>query len=106
MANKITKIKTKTNNTSTAKVKRLGRFFVPTAMYFHHGDNIANTLAHIKFLPVRVEHRADMDAFELTGVSNHFDAIVCGAVVPMYELQIRSTDDGKEYVKCVRKTDE
>ncbi len=105
MAKKTTKIKMN-DTSSTEPTKKLGRFFVPTAMYFHHGDNIAETLAYIKFLPVRVEHRADMDAFELTGISKQFDDVVYGAVVPMYELQIRSTDDGKEYVKCVRKTEE
>lgn len=83
--------------------KRIGRVFVLTSMYYHHGENIANTLAQIKFLPLRVEHRADMDAFELSGISNAFDEIGYGDAVPMYELQIRNTDDGTEYVKCVRK---
>ncbi len=85
-------------------VKKLGRFFVSTSMFHHHASNIANTLAHIKFLPVRVEHRADIDAFEMTGIADVFDPIMYGAAVPMYELQVRSHKDGKEYVKCVRKT--
>jgi len=86
--------------------KRLGRFFVSTAIFIHHGVNIAETLAHIRFLPVRVEHRADMDAFEMSGISEQFDEVTYGAVVPMYELQIRNHDDGKEYVKVVRKSKE
>ena len=85
--------------------KRLGRFFVPTGFFHHHAKNIATTLAMIQFLPVRVEHRADIDAFEMTGLSDSFDEIEYGVVVPMYELQIRSHDDGAEYVKVVRKTD-
>ncbi len=80
--------------------KRIGRIFVSTRMYYHHGVNIAETLALIKFLPLRVEHRADMDAFELSGVSNQFELITYGASVPSYELQIRNRKDGTEYVKC------
>ena len=87
-------------------MKRLGRFFVPTGMFHHHGENIAETLALIKFLPVRVEHRADIDAFEMTGLSNQFDEIEYGKIVPMYELQVRTSDDGAEYVKVVRKTND
>ncbi len=82
--------------------KRIGRMFVSTPMYYHHGGNIARTFGMINFLPLRVEHRADLDAFELSGISDSFDEIEFGSVVPMYELRIRSADDGKEFVEVKR----
>ena len=84
-------------------MKRLGRFFITTAMFYHHEKNMANTLAAIKFLPVRVEHRADIDAFEMTGLSDHFELVVYGSIVPMYELRPRTLGDGSEIIECVRK---
>jgi len=95
------------NQKSRPETKRLGRFFVSTGMFYHHAENIAETLASIRFLPVRVEHRADMDAFEMAGISESFDPITQGSVVPMYEIRIRTrADDGKEYAEVVRKTND
>lgn len=83
--------------------KRIGRFFVATAMAFHHRENIAETLAMIKFFPLRVEHRADLDAFEMSGISDHFEEIPYGAMVPMYEIRIRTADDGGEFAEVIKK---
>jgi hypothetical protein len=74
--------------------KRLGRFFVNGKVAREMTANMAETLAMIRFFPVNVIFRTDIDAFQMIGISDRFDEIEEGSITPTYELVIKTTDDG------------
>lgn len=84
------------------KMKRLGRFFVSVGAMYHNADNLAETLAEIKFLPLSVVCNGALEVYEFVGISSQFDLIAHGSKIPFYELQ-PMTVAGVEVIKVTRK---
>jgi hypothetical protein len=70
----------------------LGRFYIEKTL-IENGE-IADYLAKMQFVPIKVEFIPYKDQYEYIGLSPKFSLIEFGQEPPLYEVSIRIEEDG------------
>lgn len=68
---------------------RIGRFEVDREQVLNDQDGTTlQMFQHLAFIPIRAEFKGEKDVFEYTGISEHFDDIPQGEMVPLYAISV------------------
>lgn len=79
---------------------RLGKFYISSQIVF--ADNAAEIFQALNFVPLRAELLAATDQFEYVGISDKFDLLSPGHIVPQYELATTADEDDNLSVVVTR----
>ena len=84
--------------------KRIGKFEVSRGL-LDRTEEMADIFSIMRFVPYRAEYLAYSDRISYHGVSHLFDEISGAEMMPEYELEICSGDDGRPESVKVRRYD-
>ena len=87
------------------RLRRVGRFVIPTVMVANYEDSLADTLSQMRFIPLRVECRMDIEGYEMVGLSELFEPVTQYQKIPFYELRILTFPDGRKVIECNQAVD-
>ncbi len=73
----------------------VGEISIACDFYKNHMDELAEVLARLRFVPVRVECRYDRGDFRLIGCSPFFRVVSPSVVPPRYEIEVTKDEEGK-----------
>lgn len=80
-------------------MKRIGRFYVASAVVEETPEMFAEMLSLLKLIPVRVEHLWHRNAFEYVAISERFREVPNAEMIPEYNIKIEVDDLG--HLRCV-----
>ena len=75
--------------------RKLGRIKINCEMIDHEPERVAEVFALLKFVPVRAEHYYHIDEIEYIAISERFEDVPFGCIIPEYKLTISQDKDGR-----------
>ena len=71
--------------------RRVGVITIPKRAYYEEPESVQLIFSNL--IPLRVQERYDLNAFEVTAISEGFDIIEEGSLAPPYEAIFRQEDE-------------
>jgi hypothetical protein len=75
--------------------RKLGRTRISCKMIDHEPERVAEVFALLKFVPVRAECLHYLNEIEYVAISERFENVPFGQIVPEYKLTISQDEDGR-----------
>ena len=80
--------------------KKRGRLVLGKKWLSDLGDGLQEMLEQLAIFPIRCEHLFHADAFDIVGISEFFDEVEEGAIIPIYYVHaIQYHDTPEKMVK-------
>lgn len=72
--------------------RRIGQIEISVEMVDNKEDEVADVLAAMRFIPLRVEQRYELNSFRYIGISPLFDELADGYHAPRYIIEMISNE--------------
>lgn len=76
------------------KSRRLGKFDISFQLVEESQWEVSLILSLLGFIPIRVEAMYANNSFEYVGISDRFREVSPAEVIPIYEIEVQSDEDG------------
>ncbi len=83
----------------------LGRVSISSEMILNHPEQVAEVFALLKFIPIHAEHKLYNNDIEYVALSERFEEVQTGCIIPYYQLNITQDKCGKVNLVEVEQVD-